>query len=103
MLGWDAESAVAALRQSWYPCASNRRIGLLREAMQMTWTLIEMVAQEERVMAWMRCEGRHVGTFFEIPPTGHEFSFEALSFRYAVARMCVSDRPNAQSPTSIGS
>ena len=51
---------------------------LLREAMQMTWTLIDIVAQEERVMAWVRCEGRHVGNFFGIPPTGRAFSFEAM-------------------------
>ena len=55
---------------------------LLREALQMTWTLIDIVAQDERVMAWVRCEGRHVGEFFGIPPTGREFSFEAMhSFR----------------------
>jgi hypothetical protein len=29
-------------------------------------------------MAWIRCEGRHVGQFFDIPPTGREFSFEAM-------------------------
>jgi predicted ester cyclase len=51
---------------------------LLREAMQMTWTLIDIVAQGERVMAWVRCEGRHVGNFFGIPPTGRAFSFEAM-------------------------
>ena len=51
---------------------------LLREAMQMTWTLIDIVAQDERVMAWVRCEGRHVGNFFGIPPTGRSFSFEAM-------------------------
>ena len=51
---------------------------LLREAMQMTWTLIDIVAQDERVMAWVRCEGRHVGNFFGIPPTGRAFSFEAM-------------------------
>jgi pimeloyl-ACP methyl ester carboxylesterase/predicted ester cyclase len=51
---------------------------LLREAMQMTWTLIDIVGQEERVMAWVRCEGRHVGNFLGIPPTGRSFSFEAM-------------------------
>jgi pimeloyl-ACP methyl ester carboxylesterase/predicted ester cyclase len=51
---------------------------LLREAMQLTWTLIDIVAQEERVMGWVRCEGRHVGNFFGIPPTGRAFSFEAM-------------------------
>ena len=44
----------------------------------MTWTLIDIVAQDERVMAWGRCEGRHVGNFFGIPPTGRAFSFEAM-------------------------
>ena len=29
-------------------------------------------------MAWVRCEGRHVGNFFGIPPTGRAFSFEAM-------------------------
>ncbi|HEX7212203.1 MAG TPA: alpha/beta fold hydrolase [Propionibacteriaceae bacterium] len=51
---------------------------LLRKAIQMTWTLIDIVAQDERVMAWVRCEGRHVGNFFGIPPTGRSFSFEAM-------------------------
>jgi predicted ester cyclase len=51
---------------------------LLREAMQMTWTLIDIVAQDGRVMAWVRCEGRHVGEFFGIPSTGRKFSFEAM-------------------------
>jgi predicted ester cyclase len=55
---------------------------LLREALRMTWTLIDIVAQDERVMARVRCEGRHVGEFFGIPSTGREFSFEAMhSFR----------------------
>ena len=44
----------------------------------MTWTLIDIVAQDERVMAWVRCEGRHVGEFLGIPSTGREFSFEAM-------------------------
>jgi pimeloyl-ACP methyl ester carboxylesterase/predicted ester cyclase len=60
------------------PDGYKMTMGLLREAMQMTWTLIEIVAQDERVMAWVRCEGRHVGQFFDIPPTGREFSFEAM-------------------------
>jgi predicted ester cyclase len=60
------------------PEGYKRTMRLLRETMQMTWTLIDIVAQEERVMAWVRCEGRHVGNFFGIPPTGREFSFEAM-------------------------
>jgi len=60
------------------PEGYKKTMRLLREAMQMTWTLIDIVAQEERVMAWVRCEGRHVGNFFGIPPTGREFSFEAM-------------------------
>jgi lactoylglutathione lyase len=51
---------------------------LLREALQMKWTLLDIVAQDERVMARVRCEGRHVGEFFGIPPRGREFAFEAM-------------------------
>jgi predicted ester cyclase len=54
---------------------------LLRQAMQMTWTLIDIVAQEERVMAWVRCEGRHVGNFFGIPPTAHSRSRRCMPSR----------------------
>jgi predicted ester cyclase len=60
------------------PAGYKTTMRLLREAMQMTWTLIDIVAQDERVMAWVRCEGRHVGEFFGIRPTGHEFSFNAM-------------------------
>ena len=60
------------------PQGYKKTMRLLREAMQMMWTLVEIVAQDERVMAWVRCEGRHVGEFFGIRPTGHEFSFEAM-------------------------
>jgi hypothetical protein len=57
---------------------------LLHEAMQMTWTLIERWLRTNGSWHGVRCKGRHVGNFFGIPLTGHEFSFEAMHvFRVA--------------------
>ena len=56
---------------------------LLRSALQIDYTLLDVVAEGESVMAWVRCTGRHVGEFVGIPPTGREIAFEAMH-RYRV-------------------
>jgi predicted ester cyclase len=56
---------------------------LLRSALQIDYTLLDVVAEGESVMAWVRCTGRHVGEFVGIPPTGREFAVEAMH-RYRV-------------------
>jgi pimeloyl-ACP methyl ester carboxylesterase/predicted ester cyclase len=53
-------------------------LGLLRSALEMRWEPIEVVAEGERVMVWVRNHGRHVGDFLGLPATGAEFSFEAM-------------------------
>jgi pimeloyl-ACP methyl ester carboxylesterase/predicted ester cyclase len=53
-------------------------LGLLRSALEMRWEPIEVVAEGERVMVWVRNRGRHVGDFLGLPATGAEFSFEAM-------------------------
>jgi pimeloyl-ACP methyl ester carboxylesterase/predicted ester cyclase len=57
--------------------------GLLKSALQIDYAMLDVVAEGESVMAWVRCTGRHVGEFAGIPPTGREFAFEAMH-RYRV-------------------
>ena len=47
------------------------------------YTMLDVVAEGESVMAWVRCTGRHVGEFAGIPPDGPEFGFDAMH-RYRV-------------------
>jgi predicted ester cyclase len=56
---------------------------LLKSALQIDYTMLDVVAEGESVMAWVRCTGRHVGEFAGIAPTGREFAFEAMH-RYRV-------------------
>lgn len=56
---------------------------LLKSALRIDYTVLDVVAEGESVMAWARCTGRHVGEFLGIPPTGREFAFEAMH-RYRV-------------------
>lgn len=51
---------------------------LLHAAFEMRWEPLAVVAEGERVMCWVRNRGRHVGEFLGVPPTGAEFSFEAM-------------------------
>jgi pimeloyl-ACP methyl ester carboxylesterase/predicted ester cyclase len=56
---------------------------VLKRALRIDYTMLDVVAQGESVMAWVRCTGRHVGEFVGIPPTDREFAFEAMH-RYRV-------------------
>lgn len=56
---------------------------LLKSALQIHYTMLDVVAAGETVMAWVKCTGTHVGEFAGIPPTGREFAFEAMH-RYRV-------------------
>ena len=56
---------------------------LLKSALQIDYAILDVVAEGESVMAWVRCTGRHVGEFVGVPPTGREFAFEAMH-RYRV-------------------
>lgn len=56
---------------------------MLGDALQIRYEMLDVVAEGESVMAWVRCTGRHVGEFAGIPPTGRAFGFEAMH-RYRV-------------------
>jgi pimeloyl-ACP methyl ester carboxylesterase len=56
---------------------------LLKGALRIDYAVLDVVAEGESVMAWVRCTGRHVGEFLGIPPTDREFAFEAMH-RYRV-------------------
>jgi len=56
---------------------------LLKSALRIDYAVLDVVAEGESVMAWVRCTGRHVGEFLGIPPTDREFAFEAMH-RYRV-------------------
>ena len=51
---------------------------LLKSALRIDYTILDVVAEGESVMAWVRCTGRHVGEFLGVPPTGRAFAFEAM-------------------------
>lgn len=56
---------------------------MLKGALGIEYTVLDVVAEGESVMAWVRCTGRHVGEFAGIPATGRAFTFEAMH-RYRV-------------------
>ena len=56
---------------------------MLKGALGIRYELLDLVAEGESVMGWVRCTGRHVAEFAGIPPTGREFAFEAMH-RYRV-------------------
>ncbi len=56
---------------------------MLKSALLIDYTVLDVVAEGESVMAWVRCTGTHVGEFAGIPPTGRELAFEAMH-RYRV-------------------
>jgi predicted ester cyclase len=56
---------------------------LLKSALQIDYTMLDVVAEGETVMAWVECTGTHVAEFAGIPPTGRAFAFEAMH-RYRV-------------------
>ncbi|EWT03383.1 hypothetical protein N865_16730 [Intrasporangium oryzae NRRL B-24470] len=41
------------------------------------WTVEQMVADDDMVMAWSTWQGTHLGAFLGIPPTGNRVSVEA--------------------------
>jgi pimeloyl-ACP methyl ester carboxylesterase/predicted ester cyclase len=51
---------------------------MLRGALDMSWELLDLMADGERVMARGRVRGRHVGEFVGIPPTGRTFTMDAM-------------------------
>ena len=53
-------------------------LGMLREALDLRWEVLELVAEGERVMVHVRQRGRHVGEFLGVPPTGAEIDAEAM-------------------------
>jgi pimeloyl-ACP methyl ester carboxylesterase/predicted ester cyclase len=56
---------------------------MLEAALRIEYTMLDVVAGGESVMAWVRCTGTHVGELFGIPATGRDFAFEAMH-RYRV-------------------
>jgi pimeloyl-ACP methyl ester carboxylesterase/predicted ester cyclase len=60
------------------PAGYRTILGLLREALDLRWEVLELVAEGERVMVHVRQRGRHVGEFLGIPPTGAEIDAEAM-------------------------
>ena len=56
---------------------------LLKSALRLDYAVLDVVAEGESVMAWVRCTGRHVGEFLGVPATDREFAFEAMH-RYRV-------------------
>ena len=56
---------------------------LLKTALRIDYAVLDVVAEGESVMAWVRCTGRHVGEFLGVPATDREFAFEAMH-RYRV-------------------
>ena len=56
---------------------------LLKGALRIDYAVLDVVAEGESVMAWVRCTGRHVGEFLGIAATDREFAFEAMH-RYRV-------------------
>jgi len=60
------------------PAGYRAVLGMLRDALQMRWEPLVVVAEGERVMVWVRNSGRHVGDFLGIPATGREFCFDAM-------------------------
>jgi len=65
------------------PEGYRRIFRLLKSALQIDYTMLDVVAEGESVMVWVRCTGTHVGEFVGIPATGREFAFEAMH-RYRV-------------------
>lgn len=60
------------------PAGYRAVMAMLRDALELRWEPLAVVAEGERVMVWVRNHGRHVGEFLGIPATGAEFAAEAM-------------------------
>ena len=63
------------------PAGYMNIIGMMRSGFpDITWTLDETIAEDDRVAARFTMRGTHQGSFFGVPPSGKKIEVRAMNF-----------------------